>query len=99
MVNITKLWTGAAQHTDSLRYGMGRHPGHPGGHTASARKPITVWNITLTCNLRCVHCYSDSNALSYPGELTWPEMENVIDDLSAYQVPSLLLSGGEPLPK
>ena len=74
---------------------MGRHPGHPGGHTASTRKPITVWNITRTCNLRCVHCYSDSNALNYPGELTWPEMENVIDDLSAYQVPSLLLSGGE----
>jgi len=46
-----------------------------------------------------VHCYSDSNALNYPGELTLPEMENVIDDLSAYQVPSLLLSGGEPLPK
>lgn len=68
-----------------------------GGHTASTRKPITVWNITRTCNLRCVHCYSDSNAMNYPGELTWPEMESVIDDLSAYQVPSLLLSGGEPL--
>jgi len=35
--------------------------------------------------------------MAYPGELTWPEMEAVIDDLSAYQVPSLLLSGGEPL--
>jgi radical SAM protein with 4Fe4S-binding SPASM domain len=94
MVNITKLWTGAAQPADALRYGTGSHPG---GHTAATRKPITVWNITRTCNLRCVHCYSDSQALSYPGELTWQEMENVIDDLSAYQVPSLLLSGGEPL--
>ena len=95
MINITKLWTGAAQPADALRYGTGRHPG--GGHSASARKPITVWNITRTCNLRCVHCYSDSQAMNYPGELTWREMENVIDDLSAYQVPSLLLSGGEPL--
>ena len=97
MINITKLWTGAAQPADALRYGTGRHPRHPGGHSASARKPITVWNITRTCNLRCVHCYSDSQAMNYPGELTWREMENVIDDLSAYQVPSLLLSGGEPL--
>lgn len=97
MINITKLWTGVAQPADNLRYGMGKHPGHPGGHTAATRKPITVWNITRTCNLRCVHCYSDSQAMQYPGELTWEEMENVLDDLSAYQVPSLLLSGGEPL--
>jgi radical SAM protein with 4Fe4S-binding SPASM domain len=98
MTNLTKLWTGLAQPADALRYGTGHKPGHPGGHSsASTRKPITVWNITRTCNLRCVHCYSDSNALNYPGELTWPEMEAVIDDLAAYQVPSLLLSGGEPL--
>ncbi len=97
MINITKLWTGAAQPADALRYGTAGHPGHGKDHSASTRKPITVWNITRTCNLRCVHCYSDSNALNYPGELTWPEMESVIDDLSTYQVPSLLLSGGEPL--
>jgi radical SAM protein with 4Fe4S-binding SPASM domain len=42
---------------------------------ARARKPITVWNITRTCNLRCVHCYSDSNAMQYPGELTWEQMK------------------------
>ena len=93
MINLTKLWTGVAQPADGLRYGMGGHP-----HArANTRKPITVWNITRTCNLRCVHCYSDSNALAYPGELTWEEMEQVVSDLSAYQVPSLLLSGGEPL--
>lgn len=93
MINITKLWTGAAQPADALRYGMGGHP-----HAkASTRKPITVWNITRTCNLRCVHCYSDSNALFYPGELNWPQMEAVVQDLAQYQIPSLLLSGGEPL--
>lgn len=93
MINLTKLWTGIAQPADTLRYGTGGHP-----HArANARKPITVWNITRTCNLRCVHCYSDSNAANYPGELTWEEMQNVVQDLAAYQVPSLLLSGGEPL--
>ncbi|MEI6178088.1 MAG: radical SAM protein, partial [Verrucomicrobiota bacterium] len=61
------------------------------------RKPITVWNITRTCNLRCVHCYSDSNAQQYPGELTWEQMQTVVKDLAAYQVPSLLFSGGEPM--
>ena len=94
MINLTKLWTGAAQPADGLRYGHGA-----GANAAEARgrKPIVVWNITRTCNLRCVHCYSDSNAMQYPGELNWQQMEDVVDDLAAYKIPSLLLSGGEPL--
>jgi Fe-coproporphyrin III synthase len=105
MINLTKLWTGVAQPADSLRYGHAS--GHAANHAstsascmpvaARARKPITVWNITRTCNLRCVHCYSDSNAMQYPGELNWGEMQDVLEDLSAYEVPSLLLSGGEPM--
>lgn len=106
MINLTKLWTGVAQPADSLRYGhASAHPhAHGGASGASAnpaqankRKPITVWNITRTCNLRCVHCYSDSNAEQYPGELTWEQMQRVVDDLARYEVPSLLLSGGEPM--
>lgn len=105
MINLTKLWTGAAQPADALRYGhASQHPANHGAHNASCmpaaargRKPITVWNITRTCNLRCVHCYSDSNAMQYPGELTWEQMQTVVEDLAAYQIPSLLLSGGEPM--
>lgn len=99
MINLTKLWTGVAQPADNLRYGHGHGSGHGSGTPteARARKPITVWNITRTCNLRCVHCYSDSNAAQYPGELTWQQMETVVDDLATYQIPSLLLSGGEPM--
>ncbi len=106
MINLTKLWTGVAQPADSLRYGHASgHPASNGGSdgpscmpvAARARKPITVWNITRTCNLRCVHCYSDSAAAQYPGELNWEQMEKVVEDLAAYQVPSLLLSGGEPM--
>ena len=93
MINLTKLWTGVAQPADGLRYGHGE-----GAQVAArGRKPIVVWNITRTCNLRCVHCYSDSNALQYPGELDWEQMQEVVADLAAYQVPSLLLSGGEPM--
>jgi Fe-coproporphyrin III synthase len=94
MINLTKLWTGVAQPADGLRYGHGHGAN---ASEARARKPITVWNITRTCNLRCVHCYSDSNAAQYPGELTWGEMQDVVEDLSAYEIPSLLLSGGEPM--
>lgn len=97
MINLTRLWTNQEQPADQLRYGQATSSGH-GHHTAAnLRKPIVVWNITRTCNLRCVHCYSDSAAANYPGELNWEQMQNVVHDLADYKIPSLLLSGGEPL--
>jgi radical SAM protein with 4Fe4S-binding SPASM domain len=93
MVNITKLYCGTEQPADHLRYGHG--DGAP--RSASERKPIVVWNVTRTCNLRCVHCYSDSFAQRYPGELTTDQAKGVIDDLAAFGVSALLFSGGEPL--
>lgn len=93
MINLTRLWTGAAQPADDLRYGTAR----TSAADSRSRKPIVVWNITRTCNLRCVHCYSDSMAMRYPGELDWEQMQAVVRDLSGYRIPSLLLSGGEPL--
>jgi radical SAM protein with 4Fe4S-binding SPASM domain len=95
MVNITKLYCGADQPADALRYGHGT--GHGAAKTASERRPIVVWNVTRTCNLRCVHCYSDSFAQAYPGELTNAEAKGVLDDIAAFKVPAVLFSGGEPL--
>jgi radical SAM protein with 4Fe4S-binding SPASM domain len=93
MVNITKLYCGEEQPADGLRYGRG----HGAPKSAAERRPIVVWNVTRTCNLRCVHCYSDSYAQKYPNELTNTDAKRVIDDLAAFQVPALLFSGGEPL--
>ena len=104
MINITKLWTGIAQPADHIRYGLGHGDRSPHSSTAActptssrARKPVVVWNISRTCNLRCVHCYADSHAERYAGELTWEQCCAVIDDLAAYGITALLLSGGEPL--
>lgn len=93
MINITKLYCGLSQPADALRYGQG----HAAPRSAAERKPIVVWNITRRCNLKCIHCYSDSNAREYPGELTWDQCTGVLDDLAAFGVPGVLLSGGEPL--
>jgi Fe-coproporphyrin III synthase len=93
MVNITKLYCGASQPADNLRYGHGA--GAP--KSASSRKPIVVWNVTRTCNLRCVHCYSDSFAQKYSGELTTEQAKAVLNDLANFGVPAVLFSGGEPL--
>ncbi|MFA5190986.1 MAG: radical SAM protein [Verrucomicrobiia bacterium] len=93
MVNVTKLFCGEDQPADHLRYGHG----HGAPRAAAERRPIVVWNITRTCNLRCVHCYSDSYAQKYPGELTHEQARKVIDDVAGFGVPALLFSGGEPL--
>lgn len=94
MINLTRLATGLSQPADALRYGVGH--GRPYS-SASSRRPVVVWNITRSCNLRCAHCYADSEPRHYPGELTLEECKRVVDDLAAFQVPALLLSGGEPL--
>ena len=60
-------------------------------------KPVMTWNTTRTCNLRCIHCYSDSEAKNYNGELTHEEAIKMLDDMAEYGVPILLFSGGEPL--
>ena len=92
MINISKLYCGTASASDQLRYGHGSES----RGTARVKRPIVVWNITKRCNLRCVHCYTDSHEDLAEGELTTAECKTVIDDLAAFQVPAVLFSGGEP---
>ena len=60
-------------------------------------RPVVIWNLTRRCNLTCKHCYALSADHHYPGELSYAEICTVMDDLRAYGVPVLILSGGEPL--
>jgi radical SAM protein with 4Fe4S-binding SPASM domain len=93
MLNLTSLLCSLDQPADALRYGRG----HGSPRSAAERRPVVVWNVTRRCNLRCVHCYSDSAAQFYDGELTDAECRTVCDDLAGFGVPAVLLSGGEPL--
>ena len=72
-------------------------PGDPLRFAGEDTRPVVVWNITRTCNLRCAHCYASSENVRYPGELTTSQATAVIDDLAAFGVPVILFSGGEPL--
>ncbi len=103
MIDIGKLYCGGTSTGDGLRYGTAAgkdaHGNVPHGREKSAkdRRPIVVWNTTQTCNLKCVHCYTDSENRKYKDELTTDEGFALIDDLSSFKIPSLLFSGGEPL--
>jgi Fe-coproporphyrin III synthase len=59
--------------------------------------PVVIWNLIRRCNLTCKHCYSISADHDFAGELNTEEVFKVMDDLRAYRVPVLILSGGEPL--
>ncbi len=59
--------------------------------------PVVIWNLIRRCNLNCKHCYSISADTDFAGELSKEEVFTVMADLSAFGVPVLILSGGEPL--
>ena len=98
MIGISKLYCGAVEAADVLRYG--RHSSKLPSHLlqfSSDKRPVVVWNVTRRCNLKCVHCYSSSQNILYSDELTTEQGKRLIDDLAAFGSPVLLLSGGEPL--
>lgn len=60
------------------------------------RAPVNVtWEITLRCNLQCVHCLSNSGTAS-PSELTGDECRNLVDQLASLRVFQVNIGGGEP---
>jgi heme d1 biosynthesis radical SAM protein NirJ len=59
--------------------------------------PVVIWNLIRRCNLNCIHCYALSADVDFPGELSTGEILVVMEDLRAFGVPVLILSGGEPL--
>ncbi len=59
--------------------------------------PVVIWNLIRRCNLACKHCYSISGDVDFPGELSTADVFRTMEDLKAFRVPVLILSGGEPL--
>jgi len=97
MIGISKLYCGTVEPSDALRYG--RKSSELPSHLlqfSKDKRPVVVWNITRRCNLKCIHCYAQAKDQAFDNELTTDKGKNLIDDLSQYKVPVLLLSGGEP---
>lgn len=89
MIAVSRLLCGLRAPGDALRF--------EGEDAKRDTRPVVVWNITRTCNLRCAHCYASSENAAYPGELTTSQAMAVIDDLAEFRAPVILFSGGEPL--
>ena len=86
MINISKLYCDLAGQSDDLRYNRPETFG-----------PIVVYNCTARCNLRCLHCYSSSDASCGRDELSTEQAKRLLAQLPGANVPVALFSGGEPL--
>jgi radical SAM protein with 4Fe4S-binding SPASM domain len=61
--------------------------------------PHIVWEVTLRCNLRCIHCHArGGEAQARHGELETQDALQLIDGLAELRdFRTLVFSGGEPL--
>jgi 12,18-didecarboxysiroheme deacetylase len=88
MISISKLYCGAIEALDHIRYGK---------TSFKDKRPVVVWNVTKACNLKCIHCYAKADNKRAPDELTTEEGYKLLDDLAQFGSPVILFSGGEPL--
>jgi len=65
--------------------------------TADYKPRLIFWEATKGCNLRCIHCRATATELSSPLDLPTTKALNLIEQVSQYALPILVLSGGEPL--
>lgn len=79
------------------RYMHALHNSSPRTAAQPPGGPVVIWNLLRRCNLTCKHCYATSADKDFPGELDGRQLDAVMDDLHAFGVKVLILSGGEPL--
>lgn len=95
MLAISHLLADVESYGDRLRYSEGARGHRTGTHAGAG--PVVVWSVTRSCNLKCMHCYANSENKKYEGELDTEEALRLIDVMSEMKVPVILFSGGEPL--
>ncbi|MFA4842674.1 MAG: radical SAM protein [Candidatus Omnitrophota bacterium] len=58
---------------------------------------LIVLELTRRCELTCRHCRANSSNFPYGDELASGDWLKVLDDISSFSRPIIILSGGEPL--
>ena len=59
---------------------------------------VVFYETTRACDLACRHCRADAQKVCHPDELTTAEAERLIQQLTVFPKPPLLvLTGGDPL--
>lgn len=94
MLRLSQYIRTAIQMTES---DLPQAPGMRTHAPLANRGPVVIWNLIRRCNLTCRHCYASAVDKDFPGELTTKQIFSVMENLRDFNVPVLILSGGEPL--
>lgn len=62
-----------------------------------AQPRLIAWELTGACNLKCVHCRASAVEKPLPGEFSTDEAIKLVDEITSFSSPILILTGGEPL--
>ena len=67
--------------------------------SADLGAPLYIaWQITNECNLACLHCIEESGpGKAFRDELSATQIDSIVDQLVALDVPYVSFSGGEPM--
>jgi len=66
--------------------------------TRKVLPPVLVsFSVTRLCNLKCVHCYSESVETPHPHELPTEDAKRVIKQIAQSGARMIIFDGGEPL--
>ena len=69
-------------------------------HTPTNTTPlprIIAWEITRSCPLACRHCRASAENGLYQGELTTEQAFRVLESITSFAKPIIILTGGEPM--
>src|SRR5512137_1134937 len=58
---------------------------------------LVFWELTKRCNLKCVHCRAIADDEIFKDELDTDSVKGIIDEITSFANPILVLTGGEPL--
>ncbi len=58
---------------------------------------LISYAVTMKCNLKCKHCYSDATEKQAPDELLTEEAKRLLDRIANWGIKLLIFDGGEPL--
>jgi heme b synthase len=58
---------------------------------------LIAWEVTKRCPLNCKHCRASSSDRAFAGEFTREECFRVLENISSFVKPIIILTGGEPM--
>lgn len=88
-VSVMVTGKGTVSHDIKGDFGVKSH-----SNFSHVNRPVLSWNITYSCNLKCVHCYIDAKNTRL--EVDEERIELVKKEVKENRIPLVLLSGGEP---